>query len=439
MLIIRTNTIRLPEKEYCFKVLLEAFLGLPYRVETTPDILDFQLVLPNGKQITLTDSFVETSRDSSTFSPISTLNEGVNLPHPFRQDLPLPVICGNRSFHKTEEGFACGLDIFASSFFMLSRWEEYVSTEHDGHGRFPAAASMAYREGFLQRPVVNEYLDLLWDMLVALGWNQPRKQRNFHLHLSHDVDHPLLWWSPRDRLRTLAGSLLKRRDVRETRFWLQPWKEDPFDTFDEMMDWSEQAGVQSHFNFLGKREHHSDCFYPLGHPFVQNLMHKITDRGHVIGFHPSYEAFGHAAKFNAELESLRALSPQVVRTGRQHYLRFSVPDTWQVWENAGMEWDSTVGYADAPGFRCGTCYEFPVFNILTRQTLSLREKPLVAMDVTLALYNNSNPQEALTTLNRLQEEVKKHQGEFVLLWHNSSLNDYFWKDWKTVYQSFINP
>jgi len=439
MLIIRTNPCRLPEKQYCFDVLLDEFLGIPYRVEINAQLPDLQIILPNQKRIVFPDTFLEPSAGTTLFSPVSTVQVGLTLPHPFRNSLPLPVICGSDRFLETTDGFECGLDMIASSFFMLSRWEEYISPVKDAHGRFPATASLAFRAGFLQRPVVNEYLDLLWDMLVRLGWDQPRRQRNYQMHLSHDVDHPLLWWAPQDRLRTLAGSLLKRGHWQEFRYWLNYRdKKDPFDTFDELMEWSERAGVQSHFNFLGERPASSDCYYPLKHPFTLKLLQKITARGHLLGFHPSYEAFDNAHKFNAELESLRTVSPQAIETGRQHYLRFAVPDTWQMWENAGMRWDSSLGYADAPGFRCGICYEFPAFNVLRRMPLSLKEKPLIAMDVTLALYGGNDPQEGLTTLMNLREEVKKHSGEFVLLWHNSSLNDYRWKDWKAAYEIFLS-
>lgn len=215
-------------------------------------------------------------------------------------------------------------------------------------------------------------------------------------------------------------------------------QQDPYDIFDEWMDWSEKINCVSHFNFLGERPANSDCYYPLQHPFVRDLMQKITDRGHKIGFHPSREAHADPGVFQRELASLQAVAPQAVRSGRQHYLCFSTPDTWQRWSDAGMDWDSTLGYPEAEGFRCGICCEFPVFQIHTRQILPLREKPLIAMDVTLARYRGYAPEEALDHLQQLRRQVAKHGGEFTLLWHNSSWNTYFWAPWKKIYQAFTD-
>jgi len=234
----------------------------------------------------------------------------------------------------------------------------------------------------------------------------------------------------------LGGSIFKRGDFGEAGFWLKNHffqKKDPYDVFDSWLDLFEKNGLRGHFNFLGKRPPSSDCWYPLEHPFVKNLIEKIAGRGHVVGFHPSYEAFENQQVFEKELTSLRALSPTPVATGRQHYLRFAAPHTWQVWEDTGMDWDSTLGYPEAEGFRCGICQDFPVFNFLTRKMLNLREKPLIAMDVTLALYQKYSPETAFQKLRQLRRQVERHDGEFVLLWHNSSWNTYFWADWREVF------
>ncbi|MFZ4477392.1 MAG: polysaccharide deacetylase family protein, partial [Saprospiraceae bacterium] len=256
--------------------------------------------------------------------------------------------------------------------------------------------------------------------------------------VSHDVDHPLLWWKQTDRLRTLAGSILKRGNLKEARFWLQHLQKDPFDTFDWLMTHSEQAGLVSHFNFMGDRSSNSDCYYPLQHPFVQNLIGRIEARGHVIGFHPSYESLESPDKFQEELDSLQACVQQKINTGRQHYLRFQTPETWSRWDGAGMQWDSSMGYPEMAGFRCGVCYSFPVFDIVQRKTLQLWEKPLIAMEVSLGLYQHLSPETARVQLQQLRKTVKQYDGEFVFLWHNSSLNDYFWQSWQSVYLDLLH-
>ena len=88
-----------------------------------------------------------------------------------------------------------------------------------------------------------------------------------------------------------------------------------------------------------------------------------------------------------------------------------------------MVFDSTLGYADRPGFRCGICYEFNVFNILTREKLNLKEKPLIVMECSLFedRYLNLSYDDSYNKVISLMNTVKKYNGEFVLLWHNDRL------------------
>jgi len=401
---IQTSDRFQPEKEYSFHVLFREMLGVDYCIEYQ-QIGGHLLQLPNGAELKLLDGFSDPSAQISCLLPDSSR------------------------------------DPFAALFYTLTRWEEKNQLSMDEHGRFPAAQSIAWQQGYLHRPVVNEWVDELWDSLVRLGWPGQRKRRKFQISFSCDVDHPRLWWSAADRVKTLAGAILKRQDLKECVYWLknhffQP--KDPYDVFDEWFDLLAENNLIGQFNFMGARAHGSDCWYPLQHPFVSALMHKIADRGHRIGFHPSYEAFEDAALFEKELSSLREISPIGISAGRQHYLRFSTPETWKMWDNAGLTEDSTLGYAEAEGFRCGVCHDFPVFDTEKRKMLHLREKPLLAMDVTLAQYRGYSPQQALEHLSSLRKTVEKHGGDFTLLWHNSSWNTPFWEEWKSVLRTFIS-
>ncbi len=418
MLTIYTSPKFQPEKEYAFHVLLHEMLGLDYNIEYQ-DITGHLLRLPNGGELKTEDDFAKLE-----------LSESFKLSENWSSPSSLSFIVHRSSF-----------DPFAATFFMLTRWEEINATALDVHGRFPANKSLAWQQGFLHRPVVNEWADELWDKLLQLGWKGVRKHRKFQISLSCDVDHPRLWWSATDRLKTLAGSVFKRGDFGEATYWLQNHifsQKDPYDVFDSWLDLFEKNNLVAQFNFMGDRPPESDCWYPLRHPFVKALMERIATRGHRIGFHPSYEAFENQEVFNRELESLRAISPLDITAGRQHYLRFAAPKTWQIWEAAGLKEDSTLGYPEAEGFRCGICHDYPVFDTQQRKMLQLREKPLLAMDVTLAQYRRYTPEQASERLAELRKTLERHGGDFTLLWHNSSWNTPQWEAWKNVFHSFIS-
>lgn len=442
MISVFTTATFLPEKEYVLHVLLRVLLETDFRLrvaEKTDPAAAVQPVtrflLPNGACIEIEDHFFSRHTPENYAHVDNIPTEAPSVAHPFHAESVLTVIFGRPHYIFGEQKAVCGIDLLAGSFFMLSRWEEYAHPARDAHGRFPAAASLAVRAGFLERPVVNEYAALMADFFRHLGFEVPTPRRQFRVLYTHDVDHPRLWYRTTDRLRTLAGAALRRRAAGEFIWWLKGpvWQEqDPYDTFDLLMRLSEEEGHPGCFNFLGVRPPSSDCYYPLDHPFVRRLIQEVEARGHLIGFHPSYESFDQPALFVPERDSLQRFCRQPVQSGRQHYLRFSAPHTWQQWADAGMAWDSTAGYSEAEGFRCGVCVAFPVFQFLSRRMLTLSERPLIAMDVTLALYRRYTPQQATERLQQLRREVEKHAGEFVLLWHNSSLSGPFWSEWATV-------
>ncbi len=314
------------------------------------------------------------------------------------------------------------LDVFGSAFFMATRYEEAVVGERDEHERFPAAAAIAVREGFATRAIVHDYAELLWSQLQALWPRLERPRRAARLQPSHDIDWPSLpARSLPDVLRTLGGDLVLRRDLRLARD-RTGWElarrrgrlqRDPYDTFDELMDVSEAAGVRSAFYVLADGSYELDDVAPL--------LRRIHERGHEIGLHPGYGSFRRPELIAAQLQRLQqACSRLGIEQdgwgGRMHYLQWENPTTWQAWEDAGLDYDATLGYSDRGGFRSGICVEHPAFNLRTRTQLRLRERPLVAMEG--ALLRHRDAEQAMVAL---RAECERVGGDFTLLWHNSAL------------------
>ena len=158
---------------------------------------------------------------------------------------PLPVLYG--------EPTVDGIDVFGSVFFLLTRYEELVGDVRDTHERFPASTSLAVREGFLARPLANEYAELLWSRLTAAWPRLTRRRRSYALRLSHDVDFPLYRAPPRearaiakrDLRREHAPLLALRRVVNALAPDLTPKSLDLNNTFDWLMHAGEDLGLRS--------------------------------------------------------------------------------------------------------------------------------------------------------------------------------------------------
>jgi uncharacterized protein DUF7033 len=437
-----------PERRYSVEVLLGEILGVHAEI-TFHDENVTKIVLENGHQLIIEDHFFNSFQNEKSYLceqalPLEVVWAG-KPENPFIPEENLPVISGNGSLAISNEEIRCGVDVIGSAFYMLSRWEEYVVAAKDEHGRFPAEASLAARQGFLQRPVVNEYAEMIWNMLRYLGYSGNRKLHKFEAIITHDVDIPLLWPSIGFFLKKLTGDLVKRRNLKEVLFSIRSFfktllkiTKDPYDTFDKLMSLSEQYGLKSHFFFLSEGKAALDASFPLDSAFIKNLMKQIQRRGHLIGIHPGYDTPTDDAAFAEQLTRLNNASAHSMRCGRQHFLRFEAPATWQIWEDHGLEWDSTLGFPEMAGFRCGTCTPFPVFNILTRKKLKLKEYPLTAMDVTWTGYQKYQPEEVMREVDSLLSKVRKYGGVFVLLWHNSSFHVPAWQEFEGVYEKILS-
>jgi peptidoglycan/xylan/chitin deacetylase (PgdA/CDA1 family) len=257
--------------------------------------------------------------------------------------------------------------------------------------------------------------------------------------VSHDVDRPSRYGfrSLKPLIRAMAGDVLKYRNIKGA--LIAPWvrlntrqqlhRADPFNTFDWLMDVSEANNLKSAFYFICGRTHPmKDADYEPEHPAIRNLMRRIHERGHEIGLHPSYGTFQKPGLIKQEAERLKRICAEVGIEqaewgGRMHYLRWQQPNTLRAWADAGMDYDSTLGYADRPGFRCGTCHEYPAFDPAMQETLELRIRPLIVMEGTVLSpkYLALDSAQATEKLIKLKTFCEKVGGQFGLLWHNSEL------------------
>jgi len=352
----------------------------------------------------------------------------------------VPMIFGDEVYLKPHDnGLYLGLDIFGSAFFMLSRYEEAIKSERDAYDRFPASASLAYQADFLLRPIVNEYVEILWACMKRLWPQLERKPRHFRMLVSHDVDLPFeyLFLPPSRLLRRMAGDILKRHHPTKALKLLRDWIKvrglndmtaDPYYTFDAIMDISESHGLTSAFYFITDHSAGSiDGLYTMEHPEIRRLLRKIHARGHEIGLHTSYNTYRDQAQTVKEFEILKSSCEkegiqQTIWGGRQHVLRWETPTTFRNLDTADLDYDTSLSFADHAGFRCGTCYEYPVYDVVNQQRLKLRERPLIAMECSVMderYLGLGAGEKAFEVFQQLKMTCQKFNGNFTLLWHNN--------------------
>jgi len=418
-LIVRIPSVCQNEVRYAFHCLLKEFLGLEYSVELNETNTNYEIQL-GGKNIIIQNTFFNKDIDILNFEAIpKTVKDGkLKIGN---SELPILSLYGNSRLNIENNSYILESDIIASTFFMLSRWEEKVNKDRDNHNRFPASSSVAYKHGFIDRAIVNEYVEILWHLLLQLGIKQKRKERKYELAPTHDVDVPYLLY-PFSKVVLSLLSKTKRGRFKEVIRMISCFvrNNDPWDTYDLFMDMSEKRNTKSHFFFLQKGKAKQDENHEIDTPKIKDLIKHIKNRGHLVGFHPSYNAYNNPSLFQKEKNYLETVMGQEVSTGRNHFLRWDVSQSPKIWEDNDMKWDSTLGYADHAGFRCGVCYPFPLYDLENNKQLDVYERPLIVMEWSLVNYQGLEISEAEDYIQKLKSQVKKYNGEFVFLYHNSA-------------------
>jgi len=221
---------------------------------------------------------------------------GEKLPAPGVTVLPSPLIDSYPKKHVIH------YDIFGLVYWAMSRIEEIGCTELDNHKRFAATSSHAFKYGYLERPIIDEWLHILGQVIQRTWPLLKLKHHKFRVDVSHDVDRPSLYAFKSWRMiaRIMAKNILNKSDVKDSVF--APYiklttrkklhSADPFNTFDWLMDMSDANGLKSSFYFIcGRTDFLYDADYELSHHAIRDLMSRIHQRGHMLGLHPSYNTF----------------------------------------------------------------------------------------------------------------------------------------------------
>jgi hypothetical protein len=319
-------------------------------------------------------------------------------------------------------------DLLGGIFFLLTRYEELVRDERDAHGRFPGSAATHP----VERPLADEYVERLRERLEQTFPGVETQRPAFRVQPSHDVDVPL-GRDPRlaRTLRAAALDVAKRREPALAARRLRAFRtrrpdDDTCNTFPFLLAASERRGLRSTFYVMaGATDPARDGGYSLEAPWLQRLLRELNDRGHELGLHPSYGTFRDEAAIAGELGTLRGALERAgagtdVAGGRQHYLRWE-PETWARYARAGLAHDASVGFADRPGFRAGTCFDYPAFDLRARAVLPVRERPLVAMEASFLQYLGLSHARAHDRLVELKRACRRVGGTFTFLWHNNRL------------------
>lgn len=329
-------------------------------------------------------------------------------------------------------------DIFSASFYLLSRYEEYLPHVKDEHGRFPAMESIAHKNGFLQQPVVDIWAFKLLESLKERFPELVYRQRNYKYTSIIDVTSSHCY-SNRGFFRSVSGLLLDLGSFKFKRFaqrilvWLKV-RQDPYDNFSQLIEMHKKYNFKSMFFFQFAAYSTYDKNISTNNNKFKYLIKSIADYSKV-SLCASYSSFNNLTMLKEEKNRLANVINRPVTYSRTRYNRISVPETYRNLLEAEFTDDFTMGYTHDVGFRAGTCTSFYFYDINLEVQQPIRVHPFAIHDYALTILKKE--EDIVEKIDTLYRQVKSVNGEFVVIFSNELLGGEHKVNWLKLYSTVI--
>ena len=334
-------------------------------------------------------------------------------------------------------------DPLAATFFMVTRYEEYLPHRTDLHGRFPAEESLAFQAGFLSEPVVDQWARLIKRKVQERYPDYEFPQQSYRFVQTVDIDAA---WSylHKGLFRSTVGllrDLLIRRNLdevgRRIRVLLHR-EDDPYDSFEYILDLHKRHPESGLFFFVLLADY-GDYDKPASYlnPHFRQLIQHLDDYAK-IGIHPGYNTTQQFENANLEIKRLEGIIHRPIVYSRYHFLRIKLPRSYRILQHERMRCDFSMGFADTEGFRAGISAPYPFYDLERDLEGELTIQPFCVMDTTLQKYQHLSPEEGLEHYKTLIDKVRAVDGTFCCIVHNQNLSELDgWQGWRSTYEQML--
>jgi hypothetical protein len=343
---------------------------------------------------------------------------------------------GNRDFR---------FDIFSASFYLLSRYEEYLPHEKDKYGRYSCTNSLAYKENFLHLPIVNIWIDYFKNFLLTNGHGADQELSKpkpaFQFIPTYDVDAAFAYLhkGPIKSFTGIVGSIVKLKfnKLKERLSVLGGLKRDPFEIFDWLDTIHQTQGLNPIYFFLVSEKNalHDKNILPQKEAMTQ-LINKHA-KNYSIGLHPSWQSGENVSALQKEKARLESISGETISKSRQHFLRFNLPAGYRLLLEAGITEEYSMGYGTINGFRASVASSFLWYDIEKEQQTSLRIYPFCFMDSNVIFHEKLSVDGAYEELLSYYNICRKLNGTLITIFHNHLMGEDNLQ-WRDLYERFLN-
>jgi hypothetical protein len=316
--------------------------------------------------------------------------------------------------------------------------------------RFPFHSSLQNKLGITSIPVVNYYFDIIKTAIETIYTIELKpslwKNHNMAFCLTHDIDRIHSGWLEEGFSALKQGRPLSTlRLIKERIIYRDIWN-----NLTEILDIEQKHGVCSSYFFLprkGKSHFSKPAEYDISDidkkwsnsdydisasPFPE-IFHAINQNNSEVGLHGSIGTHLDLDRLKMDMQNI----PVQLNGIRFHLLNFHIKKTWDILEKSGLKYDSTLGFAEAPGFRNGIAFPFYPFNHKQLSPYRILEIPMIIMDGTFTTYLHESAVEAWPQIQKLIDEVERFNGCLTVLWHNHFFSEFKFKGWGNLYEKII--
>ena len=338
-------------------------------------------------------------------------------------------------------------DIFSAVFYLLSRYEEYLPHQKDMYGRYAHENSLAFKEGFLNLPLINIWIE---DFRNALKKKFPAftpdsywgHHSPFTFQPTYDIDEAFAFKNK--ELSKIAGGFARSFIKGEWSIVNERWKvlrgkaNDPYDAYEWIDKLHEKNNLKPlYFFHVATEKGKYDKNISPSHPAMQQLIKQHAEK-YSIGIHPSWASGDDKSLLGKEIKTLESATGKKITTSRQHYIRFTLPHTFRRLIAAGVTDDHSMGYGSINGFRASVASSFYWYDLEKEQQTDLLLHPFCFMEANSFFEQKYLPQRAYEEMMHYYNAVKAVKGTLITIWHNNFLGTYpLFSGWRDVYEEFI--
>jgi hypothetical protein len=342
----------------------------------------------------------------------------------------------------TTHGSFIEFDIFASSFYLVSRYEEYLCSQKDEYDRFPHTESLAFKHNFLNLPLINLWCAQLLKGLNIFDPSITSPIQDYQRYVTYDIDIAYSYYYKGSQ-RTIGGLLRDLKNLKLTHVanrlnTLLLNAQDPYDCYDYLEEIHKQTGIHAAFFYLmAENTSAYDKNINPYHKGMYELIRKI-DIWADTGIHPSYLTMDNPELFTTEQRILNEIISYETNISRQHYIRWDIGTHSLICESNQIILDFSMGYGSINGYRASTGNTYTHFDLHANEKSKLRIVPFCWMDTNSKIEQKQSVEQTQEELNHYIKMSQQTYTPLITIWHNFSLgNDPQWKHWKELHHQFI--